>query len=121
MAYRDITFNKAVWSPRKNELLVAKQEINNSHDQYAIALFKQESESNREYVVGQLLKETSRFTWFVRHGAAVTVKVIDVEQRTYQLVRGGLETNAGRVQKLVNVQYKELVNSNIHDYTADIL
>lgn len=44
---------KVVWSPRNHELLVAKQEMNNPHDQYAIAAFKQEPGS-REYVVGHL-------------------------------------------------------------------
>ena len=83
---------KTIWSPRNHELLVAKQETNNSHDQYAIAAFKQESGSNREYMVGHLPKEISWFTWFIiRHGAAVTVKVIDVRERRSPLIRGGLE------------------------------
>ena len=82
---------KAVWSPRNYELLVVKQEMNNLHDQYAIAMFKQEPGSG-EYIIGHLPKEISQFTWFViRYGAAVTVKVIDVRQRTSPLIQGGLE------------------------------
>lgn len=68
-------FYKAIWSPRNHELLVAKQENNNPHDQYANAAFKQEPGDNREYVVGHPPKEISPFTWFIiRHGAATYSK-----------------------------------------------
>ena len=83
--------HKTVWSPMNHDLLVAKQEINNSRDQYAIAAFKQEPGSNRDNVVGHLPKEISWFTWLIRHGAAVTVKVIDVRERRSPPIRGGLE------------------------------
>lgn len=123
---------KAIWSPRNHELLVAKQETNNPHDQYAIAAYKQES------VVGHLPKEISRFTWFIiRHGAAVTVKVVDVRQRRSPLIRGGLEipvevtvsmpfldSNKQALEeyrKLVDIHYEEPIDGNFRDYTADIL
>ena len=47
---------------------------------------------SRQQVVGHLPKEISRFTWFImEHGAAVTVKVVDIKHRRSPLVQGGLE------------------------------
>ena len=88
--------------------------------------------------MGHLSKEISQFTWFtIEHGAAVTVKVIDVTQRRSPLIRGGLEIpvevtvsmpflDSNKLaleehRKLVDMHYEEPVDGNFRDYTADIL
>ena len=77
-------------APVLNEVLRVKQEQNNPHDHYAIAVIKQHG--LRQQVVGHLAREISRFTWFIiNHGASVSVKVVDVHQRRSPLVQGGLE------------------------------
>ena len=120
------------WTPVQNEVLCVQQERRNPHDYYAIAAIKQQQ------VVGHLPKEISRFTWFIiNRGAAVSVKVVDINYRRSPLVQGGLEipievcvvmplsdANKRALDKyrtLVTENYEEPVNGNFSDATATVL
>ena len=129
---------RSVWRPSLNEVLPAKHERNNPHDQYAIAAFKQRPGFLREEIVGHLPREISRFTYFIIvHGGVVTVKVIDVNHRRSPLIQGGLEIPVeisvemennnenklalGIYESLVNEHYKEPMDGEFDDATASIL
>ena len=121
-----------VWTPVENEVFCVRQEKRNPHDYYAIAALKQQQ------VVSHLPREISRFTWFIiNHGAAVSVKVVDINYRRSPLVQGGLEipievcvvmplSDANKraldtYRTLINENYEEPVNGNFPDVTATVL
>ena len=58
----------------------------NQHDYYTTDALK------KQQVVGHLPKEITQFTSFIiNHGAAVSVKVVDINYRRSPLVQRGLE------------------------------
>ena len=76
--------------------------------------------------------------WFViNHGAAVSVKVVDINYRRLPLVQGGLEipievcvvmplsdvnkSAHDTYRTLINENYEEPVNGNFSDVTATVL
>ena len=114
-----------------NEILCVRQERSNVHDHYAIAALK----SHKEQVVGHLLREISRFMWFIINlGVVVSVRILDVNHRR-SLVQGGLEIPIGIViphsdvnkraletyATLISKHYEEPVNGKFADATANIL
>ena len=122
----------------QNEVLRVQQERNNTHDHYAIAALKQQQLRSRQQVVGHLPREISRFTWFIiDHGATVSAKVVDIQQRRSPLVQGGLEIPIevcvvmplsdennkalDTYKTLIEKNYEEPVNGNFPDVTASVL
>ena len=90
---------------------------------------------SRQQVVGHLSKEISHFTWFImKHGAVVTVIVVDIKHGRSPLVQGGLEVpieivvvmqfSAANKQAidecktLVGNHYEEPINRKFHNSTS---
>ena len=109
-----------------------RQEKHNPHDYYDIAALKQQQ------VVVHFPKEISQFTWFIiNHGAAVSMKVVDINYRRSPLVQGGLEipievcvvmplSDANKrvldtYMTLNNEIYEGPVNGNFPEVTAQLL
>ena len=126
----------SVWTPVENEVLRVQQERNNPHDHYAIAALKQQH--SRQQIVGHFPRKISRFMWFIiNHGAAVSVKVVDILQRRSPIVQGGLEIPIevciviplsdenkkahDTYKTLIAENYEEPVDGNFPDVTASVL
>ena len=119
-------------------MLEARNEPDNCYDRYAIACRKKLPGHLFESIVGHLLKEISRFTYFIiLHGARVSAKVVSVHHRRSPLVQAGLEipikltiemehTEKSQLcikkyEALIREKYKEPVDGNFEDATAAIL
>ena len=129
---------RSVWTPSLHEVLPARHEASNPHDQYAIACMKILPGGLFESVVGHLPKEVSRFTRFIiLHGARVSAKIVAVNHRRSPLVQGGLEIPVEvtvemdfsednkisilKYEALVNERYKEPIDGKFEDATQSIL
>ena len=81
-----------LWNPTMLEELLVRQEQDNTHDRYAIALFEKATREFARTVVGHFPKEISRFTYYILlRGARLSAKVVDTQHRRSPLVQGGLE------------------------------
>ena len=63
---------KTVWTPLIGEILELVIEDGNVHDQYAVAVIKNEA------IVGHAPRGVARmFYFFIRHGGSITCEIID--------------------------------------------
>ena len=127
---------RIIWNPILSETFPARREIGNAHDRYAIAGYKKFGLF--EKIIGHLPREISRYIHFIiLHGATISIKVVDVSHRRSPLIQGGLEIPVKvtvsmtfseanklamkRCEVWVELQYKEPVNDQFEDATAEIL
>lgn len=127
---------RLLWTPVLDEILTARPEIGNYFDRYAIAAYRQFGATER--IVGHLPRELSRYLYFIIfHGAHIVCKVINTHHRRSPLVQGGLEipvevivsmdsSDANkqalrRCQNWVELKYKEPIDGQFRDATAEIL
>ena len=81
---------KAVWVPVLNEVLQAKQEIDNEEDQYGVAVIKT-TPSTDEVTVRHVPRNISRMCWyFIQHNGEITCKITG-RRRQSNLPQGSME------------------------------
>ena len=118
-----------------SETFPARREIGNTHVRYAIAGYKMFGLV--EKIVGHLPCEYLGIHFIILHGATISIKVVDVSHHRSPLIQGELEIPVvvtvsmtfseanklaiKRCEVWVELQYKELVNGQFEDATAEIL
>ena len=96
--YRD------VWTPEVHEEFACRQESDNEHDRFAIAIF-----TDGENVLGHLPREISRVSfYFLEHDGSITGKV--TSKRRFCRQRGGMEipceiTFTGKKKHIEKLKY----------------
>ena len=127
---------RLLWTPVLDEILTARPEIGNYFNRYAIAAYRQFGAT--ETIVSHLPRELSRYLYFITfHGAHIVCKVINTHHRRSPLVQGGLEIPVEvilsmdssdaykqalrRCQNWVELKYKEPIDGQFRDATAEIL
>lgn len=79
--YRDI------WHPQTGESFICRQESNNEHDRYAVAVHMNENESQ---IVGHLPWEISKVCWyFLQHDGSIVGEVKGRRRHCHE--KGGIE------------------------------
>ena len=75
-----------IWSPVLGEILHCERERNNSSDQYAVAVKKDDE------IVSHLPRKLSHVCWiFLRRGGTITCKVSGRRRYSNDLPQGGVE------------------------------
>ena len=78
---------KDIWLPETGESFLCRQESDNEHDRYAVAVYANENNSE---TVGHLLQEISKVGYyFLRHNGSITGEV--KSKRRHCQEKGGME------------------------------
>ncbi len=95
-AIRGYHIYQDVWVPVVNELLKTSQEHGNTVDNYAVAIYKEDTSPGAGHgirtVIGHVCREISRVCWFfLQRDGEILCKVTSTTKRRSPLVQGGLE------------------------------